>query len=96
MHKSQSELDDGFMNPMWQEMQEADMLLSIKKERHEVKEHVISNVRQTGLSHTEIILDNAANISMIKPKLLENVQEAKKKIKVKGVGGVQMIVSKVG
>jgi hypothetical protein len=44
---------------------------------------------------TEIILDNAANISIMRPLLLTNIRVARKKIGVKGVGGIQIIVDKV-
>jgi hypothetical protein len=53
------------------------------------------NVTQK-LTCTEILLDNQADISIIHPKLLENVRPAERNIKVKGVGGVQMVVSKKG
>jgi hypothetical protein len=38
-----------------------------------------------GLLPTEVLLDNQANISIVNPRLLKNVREAKHKIKVKGV-----------
>jgi hypothetical protein len=48
------------------------------------------------LTSTEILLDNQADISIIHPKLLENVRPVGRHIKVKEVGGVQMVVSKKG
>jgi hypothetical protein len=62
------------------------------------KEHVINNaVHMTqGLLPTKVLLDNQANISIMHPMLLTNVRAAPKKIRVKGVGGPQLIVDKVG
>jgi len=49
-----------------------------------MEEHVINNATQTqGLLPTEILLDNAANISMINPSLLKSVRPVGKMIKVK-------------
>jgi hypothetical protein len=50
----------------------------------------------TGTLTTEILLDNAANISILNPRLLKSVRPAEKKIRVKGVGDVQMVVEHVG
>ncbi len=49
-----------------------------------------------GLSLTEVLLDNQANISIMHPMLLEDIRPAPKKVKVNGVGGKQMIVDKMG
>jgi hypothetical protein len=49
-----------------------------------------------GLSTTEVLLDNQANISIVNPRLLKNVRDAKHRVRVKGVGGVQLIVDQVG
>jgi hypothetical protein len=60
----------------------------------EIKEHIVDNMMQSGLLPTEIIteiiLDNAANISIMRPLLLTNIRVARKKIGVKGVGGIQI------
>jgi hypothetical protein len=48
------------------------------------------------LKSTDVLLDNQADISIIHPCLLTDVKPAKKKIRVSGVGGVQLIVDKVG
>jgi hypothetical protein len=39
---------------------------------------------------------NVANISLMNPRLLKSVRPAGKRIRVKGVGGVQMVVELVG
>ena len=45
-----------------------------------MEEHVINNVTQTqGLLPTEILLDNAVNISVMNPRLLKSVRLAGKK-----------------
>jgi hypothetical protein len=49
-----------------------------------------------GLLPSEVLLDNQANISIVHPRLLKNVRDSKHQINVKGVGGVQLIVDKVG
>jgi hypothetical protein len=60
-------------------------------------EHVINNVTQAqGLLPTEILLDDAANISVMNPRLLKSVRLVGKRIRVKGVGGVQIVVEHVG
>jgi hypothetical protein len=49
-----------------------------------------------GLTKSEVLLDNQANISIINPCLLKNVRPAKHQVRVKGVGGTQLIVDQVG
>ncbi len=53
------------------------------------------NTTQT-LAPTEVLLDKAADFSVIHPMLLTDIQEAERKIRVKGVGGVQLIVGETG
>jgi hypothetical protein len=48
------------------------------------------------LKSNEVLLDNQADVSIVHPVLLENVRSAEKAIKVKGVGGIQMMVDQVG
>jgi hypothetical protein len=74
------------------------MFLSIiDQETEEVQEYEVNNaVQQQGVELTEVLLDNAANISVMHPSLLSDIRRAERKIRVKGVGGVQMIVDKVG
>jgi hypothetical protein len=61
----------------------------------EYEVHSAVNVTQK-LTCTEILLDNQVDISIVHPQLLENVRPVERNIKVKGVGGVQMVVSKKG
>jgi len=64
----------------------------------ELEEHIVDNAVHVtqGLLPTEVLLDNQANISIVHPMLLTNVRPAPKMIRVKGVGGPQLIVDKVG
>lgn len=45
---------------------------------------------------TKLLLDTQADLSLIHPALLEDVKKAPKSIKVKGVGGMQLVVDDVG
>jgi hypothetical protein len=49
-----------------------------------------------GLLPTKILLDNVANISVMNSRLLKSVRPAGKRIRVKGVGSIQMVVDRVG
>jgi len=75
----------GFANATWQEEQGASMFLSI----------VDNETGSTPCSNGKLLLDNTANISIIHPALLSDIRPAERKIKVKGVGGVQMEVYEV-
>ncbi len=44
--------------------------------------------------HDEVLLDTQANISLFHPSVLQEVQESNKTIRVNGIGGYQMTVSK--
>jgi hypothetical protein len=82
-----------FANATWQTEQEAGMFMT----QEVMEEHVVNNVMQAqGLLPTEILLDNTVNISIMNPRLLKSVRPAGKRIRVKGVGGVQMVVEHVG
>jgi hypothetical protein len=65
-----------FANATWQTEQEAGMFMTLEV----MKEHVVNNATQAqGLLPTEILLDNAANISVMNPMLLKSVRPAGKK-----------------
>jgi len=97
-NQAKSEKASGFANVTRQEEQEASIFLSIvEEETEQVQEYEVNNaMQQQGVQLTELLLDNAANISIIHPALLSDIRSAKRKIKVKGVGGVQMVVDEVG
>jgi hypothetical protein len=48
------------------------------------------------VSKNEILLDTQANISLFHPSILRDVQESEREVRVNGVGGYQMTVSKKG
>lgn len=91
MHKKKQTAENSqertsFANATWETEQEAGMFMT----QEVMEEHV------QGLLPTEILLDNAANISVMNSRLLKNVRPAGKRIRIKGVGGVQMVVDHVG
>jgi hypothetical protein len=93
-HKKKAKEGQGVANVTWLEEQEFCMFCTTSVvQEYEVNSAV--NVMQK-LTDTEILLDNQADISIIHPKLLENVPPVERNIKVKGVEGVQMVVSKKG
>jgi hypothetical protein len=49
-----------------------------------------------GIELTQVLLDNQADISVMHPMLLKDVRPAGRKIRICGVGGVQLIVEHVG
>ncbi len=76
----------------WEEQFEAGMFVTSG-------EHTYENglvFMTQGLLTTEVLLDNQANISIMNPRLLKNVRDAKHRVRVKGIGGVQLIVDQVG
>jgi hypothetical protein len=85
----------GFVNNTWAD---AETCIFTTLQVDELEEHVINNAVHVtqGLLPTEVLLDNQANISIMHLMLLSNVRAAPKKIRVKGVGGPQLIVDKVG
>ncbi len=50
----------------------------------------VNAIGYTGLSVTEVLLDNQADISMLKPSILRALAPAEKTVKVNGVGGLQL------
>jgi hypothetical protein len=64
----------------------------------EIEEHTVEKAVYVTreLKSTDVLLDYQADISIMHPCLLTNVKQAKKNITVSGVGGVQLIVDKVG
>ena len=62
-----------------------------------MEEHVMNKATKAqGLLPTKILLDNVANISVMNSRLLKSVRPAGKRIRVKGVGSIQMVVDRVG
>jgi hypothetical protein len=98
-YKKRTEEKDVNANATWQEY-EASMYTTTRweEDRHETREYTVNNavhVTQV-LAPTEVLLDNQADISIIHPMLLTDVQKSEKRIRVKGVGGLQLIVDEEG
>jgi hypothetical protein len=63
-----------------------------------IEEHIVHNAvgLETSLARKEVLLDNQADISIMHPSMLSDVREIDSKIRVKGVGGFQMMVKEKG
>jgi hypothetical protein len=85
------------MNATWHEECEGCMYTTVRLE-DEIKGYVVDTaVNATkGITLTQVLLNNQADISVMHPMLLRHVRPAKRKIKVCSVGGVQLIVEHVG
>ena len=83
--------EEAGVNATWEAEQEATMYVSIK-------EHIVHNAvgPETILARKEVLLDNQADISIMHPSMLYDVREIDSKIRVKGVGGFQMMVKEKG
>jgi uncharacterized protein (UPF0212 family) len=88
----------GFMNATWCEEIEANMYATVQLEDEEIKEYVVdAAVNGTkGIELTQVLLDIQAGISVMHPMMLSDVRPAERKIRISGVGGLQLIVDKVG
>jgi hypothetical protein len=98
--KEKEEAEGGknaFMNTTWCKECESSMYTTVRFE-DDIEEYVVDTaVNATrGITLTQVLLDNQADISVMHPMLLRNVRPAEKKIRVCGVGGVQLIVEHVG
>ena len=60
---------------------------------HQVNNAVDENLK---VGPNEILLDNQADISIIRPHLLEGIKDSGNNIKINGVGGLTLTVSKTG
>jgi hypothetical protein len=70
-----------FANATWQTEQEAGMFMT----QEVMEEHVVNNATQVqGLLPTEILLDNAAKISVMNPRLLKKCETSRKKNQSEG------------
>jgi len=88
----------GFMNATWCEEIKASMYATVRVKDEDMKEYVVDmavNVTK-GISLTQVLLENKADISVMHPMMLSDVRPAKRKIRVSSVNGVQLIVDKVG
>jgi len=96
--KKRQEEGAGFMNATWCEEIEASMYATVQLEDEEIKEYVVDTaVNATkGIELTQVLLDNQADISVMHLMMLSDVRPAKRRIRISGVGGLQLIVDKVG
>ena len=67
----------------------------VDEEQQEFTVNNAVHVTQT-LELTEVLLNNQADISIMHPMLLRDVQKSQQRIRVKGVGGPQLIVHEEG
>jgi hypothetical protein len=96
MNKSKKKEQDAQANGtwgQWEEQFDAGMFMTMQERT--LEDHGSVYMTQ-GLSKTELLLDNQVNISIINPCLLKNVRKANHRVRVKGVGGTQLIVDQVG
>jgi hypothetical protein len=56
----------------------------------------VNAIGYSGFCDTEVLLDNQADISIMQPELLRALKPAEKKIRVNGVGGLQLTVDRKG
>ena len=53
-------------------------------------------VSDARFSRNEVVLDNAADVSVVHPSLLRNLMPLEKSIRINGVGGHQFLVEQTG
>jgi hypothetical protein len=85
-YKKKTEDKDVNANATWQEY-EASMYTTVRwvEEKDETREYTVNNavhVTQV-LKPTKVLLDNQADISIVHPMLLTNVQKSERRIRVK-------------
>jgi hypothetical protein len=77
--KTKEEDDEAAVNAVW----EANAFATVRT-------YQINAVGFSGFKSTEVLLDNQADISIIRPELLQQVQPTSEVVRVNGVGGVQL------
>jgi hypothetical protein len=98
-YKKKAEDKDVIADATWQAY-EASMYTTVRwvEDKDETREYTVNNavhVTQV-LKPTEVLLENQADISIVHPMLLTNVQKSERRIRVKGVGGLQLIIDEEG
>jgi hypothetical protein len=56
----------------------------------------VNAMGMSGFSSTEVLLDNQADISIMRPELLRQLRPTNGTVRVNGVGGVQLELKQVG
>ncbi len=59
-------------------------------------EKEVNTIGYSGFRETEVLLDNQADISIMRPGLLHAFKPAEKTVRVNGVGGLQLTVDRKG
>jgi hypothetical protein len=83
--RTNKEKEEGAVNAVW----EANAFATVRT-------YQINAGSFSGFRSTEILLDNQADISIIQPELLRQVQPTSEVVRVNGVGGVQLELRKIG
>jgi hypothetical protein len=90
-------MEHTFCHSTWEEY-EASIFATRTEQEPDIEEYTVEKAVHVTreLRTTDVLLDNQADISIIHPSLLTGVKPSEKKIKISGVGGVQLIVDQVG
>jgi hypothetical protein len=92
-YKKKAAEQEGIGNTIW-EQYEASMYTMVRWE--DEAEYTVNNKVKQALEPTEVFLNNQANISIMHPMLLKNIEKAEIRLRVKEVGGLQLVVNQVG
>jgi hypothetical protein len=89
--------EDTFCHSTWEDY-ETSIFATRTEQEPDIEEYTMEKAVHVTreLRTTDVLLDNQADISVIHPSLLTGVKPSEKKIKISGVGGVQLIVNQVG
>jgi nitrous oxide reductase len=89
--------EDTLCHSTWEEY-EASIFAMRTEQEPEIEEYTVEKAVHVTreLKTADVLLDNQADISVVHPSLLTGVKPSKKRIKISGVGGVQLIVDQVG
>jgi hypothetical protein len=86
--------EDTFCHSTWEDY-ETSIFATRTEQEPDIEEYTMEKAVHVTreLRTTDVLLDNQADISVIHPSLLTGVKPSEKKIKISGVGGVQLIVN---
>jgi hypothetical protein len=91
-YKEKTVEQEAVVNTMWQEY-EASLYMTIKCKEEYTINNVVNIIQ--ALELTKVLLDKQADISIVHPALLRDIQKAEMRIRIKGVGDLQLIVDQV-
>jgi len=97
-YKKKSEEMEVSANAMWQEYKASMYVTICWADQEDEEELMVSNAVHVtqALRPAKVLFDNQADISIIHPMLLREVQKAQRRMRAKGVGGPQLIVDEEG